>query len=126
MENEYTKQFGNGIRTWREALLNVTKDTVCRGRNNVYGEPEDVFAMIAEFWSAYLEKDISAYDVALMMILFKVARGKAAPEHIDNLTDIAGYAACAADTAASLNYYQNERKGVDDGENSEIWRTSIV
>lgn len=62
-----------------------------------YGKPEDNFAVIARLWRCYLGVPVNAHDVAMMMVLFKVARAKSAPGHTDNLTDIAGYAACAAE-----------------------------
>ncbi len=81
--------------TRKELLEAALKATTERGQE--YGKPEDNFATIAKFWSVYLRKTITAHDVAMMMVLFKAARDKANPGHTDNLTDIAGYAACAAE-----------------------------
>lgn len=49
---------------------------VCNDRNNQYGEPEDSFEYIAKLWSSYLEDDIGKEDVAIMMMLLKIARLK--------------------------------------------------
>jgi hypothetical protein len=68
-----------------------------RDRNNAYGRPEDCFAMIADFWSLWLGKQVTAYDVGMCLALLKVARAKANPDHADNYTDLAGYAACSAE-----------------------------
>ncbi len=84
--------------TRKELLEKAMRATTERGQE--YGKPEDNFATIARLWRVYLDTPINAHDVAMMMILFKVARGKANPEHTDNLTDIAGYAACAAELGA--------------------------
>ena len=62
-----------------------------------HGKPENVFARIAGLWSAYLGKELTATDVALMMTLFKVARAQGNPGNEDTWVDIAGYAACGAE-----------------------------
>jgi hypothetical protein len=56
-------------------------------------DPATVHNMIAELWSAYLGDTITAWDVARMMILLKIARDKFTPKE-DNLVDICGYARC--------------------------------
>ena len=84
--------------TRKELLEKAMEATTERGQE--YGKPEDNFATIARLWRVYLDTPINAHDVAMMMILFKVARAKANPGHIDNLVDIAGYAACAAELGA--------------------------
>ena len=84
--------------TRKELLETAMKATTERGQE--YGKPEDNFATIARLWRVYLDTPINAHDVAMMMILFKVARSKANPGHADNLVDIAGYAACAAELGA--------------------------
>lgn len=65
-----------------------------------HGKPENVFEQIANLWSAYLGLDLGAVDVAMMMVLFKVARAQSNPQNEDNWVDIAGYAACAAELGA--------------------------
>lgn len=84
--------------TRKELLETALKATTERGQE--YGKPEDNFATIARLWRVYLDTPINAHDVAMMMVLFKVARSKANPGHTDNLVDIAGYAACAAELGA--------------------------
>ena len=84
--------------TRKELLEKAMQATAERGQE--YGKPQDNFATIASFWSVYLGTPINAHDVAMMMVLFKVARSKANPGHADNLVDIAGYAACAAELGA--------------------------
>jgi len=37
------------------------------------------------------------------MVLFKAARAKGNPQHVDNWTDIAGYAACGGGIATAVN-----------------------
>jgi len=65
-------------------------------RQNVYGSPEDSFALIASYWNVYLAPHMKAFgaltatDVALMMTLFKIAR-EANQHKRDNIVDAAGY-----------------------------------
>lgn len=79
----------------RRGVLVDAAVCVCTDRNVLYGEAEDNFAVIARMWSAYLGVSVSAWDVADMMILFKVARNATAERASrDTYVDIAGYAAC--------------------------------
>ena len=48
----------------RTQILDTAKQCVSADRQSQYGEPEDSFAVIAGFWSSYLERGIDAYDVA--------------------------------------------------------------
>lgn len=87
--------------TEREKLLDEAKAIVCGDRDQQYGRPEENFGIIAELWSNYLRHSVSSRDVAMMMILFKVAREATGRGKRDSLIDIAGYAACAAECEAS-------------------------
>ena len=89
----------------REEILNAAKQCVCHDRNNQYGEPEHNFEAIAGFWHEYLysatghKLNLTAFDVANMMVLFKVARAGTAGANAsaDTFVDIAGYAACGGE-----------------------------
>ena len=81
----------------RVQTLERARQIVSADRNKEYGEPEDAFKAVAEFWSTYLDQDIHPSDVAAMMILMKMARIKANWRHEDSWVDIAGYAACGAE-----------------------------
>jgi hypothetical protein len=86
----------------------ATFDAVLREANNVingvrlkeYGSPENNFATIAAMWNNYRlgcmqdRLSFNDVDVAMMMILLKVARTNDVPIR-DSLVDIAGYAALA-------------------------------
>lgn len=89
----------------REDILDSAKNRVCNDRNGQYGEPEDNFAIIANFWQDYLYAtngitfNLTPADVASMMVLFKVARVATATGNVsaDSFVDIAGYAACGGE-----------------------------
>lgn len=78
----------------REQTLDAAKKCVMGDREQDYGTPESNFATIASFWSDYLDMDISAQQVADMMILMKISRIKNGGGTGDSYVDIAGYAAC--------------------------------
>lgn len=73
-------------------------------RQNQYGNPEDSFQLISDYWETYLrskgvineENSLYASDVAIMMTLFKIAR-EANQHKEDNIVDAIGYLAIAGD-----------------------------
>ncbi len=86
-------------RLLREAIKITTSD-----RNREYGDPEDNFRNIAQFWNVHFEARMrgkfvhfTSSDVAIMMILMKCARLATNSTHRDSALDVAGYAACLAD-----------------------------
>lgn len=80
----------------RETVLNKALDAVTQDRNNDYGDPENNFADIARLWNAYKPGyDFDRLDVAIMMVMVKVARAYTSPTLEDHWVDLAGYAACA-------------------------------
>ncbi|MBR3247897.1 MAG: hypothetical protein IKG03_05835 [Clostridiales bacterium] len=83
----------------RKEILESAIHIVCAERQDQYGEPEDTFMGIAELWSVYLGRAVSAEDVALMMVLLKIARMKAGKFKADNYVDLCGYGALAYEVA---------------------------
>lgn len=81
----------------REETLERAKACVCGKRQEDYGTPEDNFGEIAKFWSDYLGFGLTAEDVAIMMILLKIARIMSGRGTNDCWVDIAGYAACGCE-----------------------------
>lgn len=82
----------------RRECLETAEHMVNGDREHDYGTPEDNFKTIAGLWSAYLGKEISSLDVAMLMALMKIARIKAGTKP-DSFIDLAGYAACGAEIA---------------------------
>lgn len=81
----------------REDILDTAKEIVTGARQTTYGTPEDSFSTIAGLWGSYLGVNVSPSDVAMLMVLLKVARSKGDAGYADNYVDIAGYAACAGE-----------------------------
>jgi hypothetical protein len=97
----------------RGKVLDEAKATINGERQDVYGSPEDSFALIAQYWQTYLQGHIgvaqkktdrgynlifkiSPSDVSVMMVLFKLAR-EANQHKRDNIVDAAGYLGIYAD-----------------------------
>lgn len=80
----------------REEILTQAAKIVTGEREEQYGSPEDNFKIIADLWSGYLDEEIAPTDVAVMMILMKIARIKGGGS-LDCWVDIAGYAACGGE-----------------------------
>lgn len=81
-------------------ILNDAHALINGERQAQYGRPNENFKRIAVMWSSYLNTDISAADVACMMVLLKLAR-QAHALKLDNLIDAAGYIGLAADLAGN-------------------------
>jgi hypothetical protein len=82
----------------RTDFLDLANEIISHDRNSQYGEPEDAFKVIADYWSVYLknryEIEISSSDVAVLMVLMKIARLTQNPFHKDSIVDGIGYLAC--------------------------------
>lgn len=82
-------------------------DKIINGeRQDMYGNPEDSFELIAHYWTTYVsaafEKGecypiFEPHDVAVMMTLFKIARMSGQKPCRDNSRDAIGYLAIDAD-----------------------------
>lgn len=87
----------------RKQVLDAAALCVTHDRNDIYGGPEDSFAIIADLWSVYWQAagraNFEPHDVALMLGLLKVARLVRNPKHADSWVDLAGYAACGSECA---------------------------
>ena len=83
----------------KEELLETVKNTICGERQDDYGNQENSFQQIADYWNIYLDqhncidKKITPIDVAQMMVLLKIARGNT---KVDNFVDSAGYSVLGA------------------------------
>lgn len=66
-------------------------DELIDDRKAVYGDPVTTFPRIAQIWSGILGTEVSAYDVALCLIGYKVLRTQMTPDYSDNSDDIEGY-----------------------------------
>lgn len=102
----------------REKVLKEALSCVNGEREKQYGNPENNFQRIADFWGLYLTTlfegtnvviELDPKDVAVMMILFKIARSLGDEDKLDNYVDIIGYAACGAEI------FEKDESEDDDG-----------
>ena len=87
----------------RDDILDKAKSIINGERQGTYGSPEDSFQVIANFWSSYLNTDLTPHDVANMMILLKIARNAGGVYKDDNWIDICGYAAIGGELQDKYN-----------------------
>lgn len=94
------KSYGGTPETVKKELTHILDETreILKERGKDYGNPADTCEAIASYWTTYLQvnqkDELSAKDVAMMMILFKIVREQCNHKH-DNLADVIGYAAIA-------------------------------
>jgi hypothetical protein len=81
--------------TRRISQFDLAAETITHERQSSYGPPLPSFNRIAALWSSLLGVEITAQQVAHMMILLKVSRLQSSPNDLDTLIDIVGYARCA-------------------------------
>jgi hypothetical protein len=74
-------------------ILEEAQSIIYGDREKTYGHPAKNLLNIAKLWSIYLDKEVTAQDVATMMVLLKIARLKNQPDHRDSLVDSVGYLA---------------------------------
>ena len=103
----------------RKELLQEAEAIVCRDREGQYGSPVDNFGLIADMWSAYLEREISPIDVACMMCMLKIARIKTGRYRADNWTDAIGYMACGGEIDSRM---EEMAEKIDCARNFEVLR----
>ena len=86
----------------RGSVLDEAKRVINGARQDAYGNPEDCFVSIAVLWNWYLtqkgKKVLTGSDVAMMMVLLKVAR-EASRHKADNVVDACGYLGLYQDMA---------------------------
>ncbi len=85
----------------QESILEEAIRVTSGARRRDYDSATPNHQRIADFWNCYMKSrkepnaEISALDVATMMILLKIARASYTPTR-DTFVDIAGYARCCS------------------------------
>ena len=84
--------------------MKITKEFLAKASTLVAGDREKDYGdkvhnhnNIAKLWSAYLDTEIRAHDVAILMSLLKVARTKLGAVSEDTYIDMAAYSAIAGE-----------------------------
>lgn len=101
--SEFDKERNGDKDEEKSDILNEAFHIINGERQDSYGNPEDSFKIIAEFWSTYIKYkfglvvELSNLDVTHMMSLLKHARMLGQKSSRDNYIDACGYLAIAAD-----------------------------
>lgn len=77
----------------RGTVLDEARNLITGNRADMHGDAKQNFTNIAKLWSIYLEREVGAKDVALMMALLKIARTKTGEMNHDDVVDAIGYLA---------------------------------
>lgn len=100
-----------------EKVMNKTKEyleeavELVGGQRHVdYGDKKENHHNIAKLWDAYLDINIDAHDVAIMMALLKIARTKLGKRTPDTYIDGAAYMAIAGEIEAVTEKEDEEFK----------------
>jgi len=83
-------------------VLEEAKDLIYGQRSDDYGDAQSNFQRMADLVNPIIKKadgNLTATDMALVMIQVKIARLQENPDHEDSWIDIAGYAALGAQIA---------------------------
>jgi len=83
-------------------LLKEATELVGGDRQEEYGDKLTNHTNIADFWSIFLKKKITAHDVAICMALVKIARLMHQHKK-DSYLDLAAYAAIAGEIETRTN-----------------------
>ncbi|MBJ23344.1 MAG: hypothetical protein CMB64_01615 [Euryarchaeota archaeon] len=78
-------------------ILQIASNLVSGDRQKQHGDKIANHKNIATLWSAYLDKDISGHDVAILMSLLKIARTKLGSFNIDDYYDGTAYIGIAGE-----------------------------
>lgn len=91
-----------GTHEVKKTILDEARQITDGSRSEDYGNPEDNFQKIADYWHVYIQHvninrgiQIGPKDVAAMMVLMKLAREDFRHKR-DNLVDAVGYLRCMA------------------------------
>ena len=90
-----------------EEALQLAKELIAGPRAKTYGDKIRNHCNIAKLWTAYLDKEITAHDAAVMMALLKVARTKLGAVSKDTYMDMSAYSAIAGE----IQFKKGENNG---------------
>ena len=80
-----------------EKALEIAKQLISGPRAKTYGDKVINHGNIAKLWSAYIDKELTAHDAAVMLALLNVARTKFGNPTRDTYIDAAAYMAIAGE-----------------------------
>jgi hypothetical protein len=82
-------------------ILTIAGKYIAEDRAITHGDARTNLTTIAALWQTYLDtrhpSPLTPADVAVLMVLLKVARQSTNPEHLDNYLDIVGWGSLAGE-----------------------------
>ena len=78
-------------------ILKEANELIAGDRHKDYGDKVKNHTNIAKLWSAYKDTEITAHDVAIMVVLLKIARTKLGEVSKDTYIDMSAYGAIAGE-----------------------------
>ena len=100
----------------KEILSEATR-LVGTDRQKDYGDKVKNHNNISKLWSSYLDVPITAHDVAIMMVLLKIARTKLGAISKDTYIDMAAYGAIAGE----IKFKEPEKESEGERRGRETW-----
>ena len=88
--------------------LKIAAKLLSGKRHHEYGDKKTNHNNIAKLWSAYLGIDLNAHDVAILMLLLKIARTKSGNPTEDTYIDMVGYSAIAGEVCENNKEHRDK------------------
>mgnify|MGYP006908897335 CR=1 FL=1 len=83
----------------RKEILDKAYALISIDRDKEYGPAKRNFDVIAKLWGAYLNKELDAVDVSILMALLKISRLQTNKKKLDSWQDATGYIALGGEIA---------------------------
>ena len=97
--------------------LEKASGLVAVDREKDYGDKVHNHNNIAKLWSAYKDMEITAHDVAVMMVLLKIARTKLGEISEDTYIDMSAYGAIAGE----IKFKEPKKESEGERRGKETW-----
>ena len=97
--------------------LEKASELIAGDREKDYGDKVNNHKNIAKLWSSYLDTEIRAHDVAILMTLLKVARTKLGAVSEDTYIDMAAYSAIAGE----IKFKEPKKESEGERRGRETW-----
>ena len=98
-------------------FLEKANTLIAGNREKDYGDKVHNHNNISKLWSAYKGIEITAHDVAIMMVLLKIARTKLGVVSEDTYIDMAAYGAIAGE----IKFEEPEEESEGERRGRETW-----
>ena len=75
----------------RACLLKEAEELTVGDRNRDYGDPVENMQHIADIFNAWTGRDLTAREIAQVMVATKLSRSQISPDHRDSYVDAMAY-----------------------------------